>query len=108
MPAYTPNDIWFFIYLQKKARYTDLHKIFVGKKKIANQTFINYLKELMNNKKIDKTLDEVSRTPIYFVPKNVEHEIKNLISNKEFDRIIDEMSEEELRETLKEIIHADV
>jgi len=109
LPEVTPNDIWFFIYLRGKVRWTGLHNAFVKYgKKCAHQTFVNYLKELMRERKIAKDYDQHLDTIVYFVPATAQHLIKILIDNREFDEQIDKMTEEEAKETLKELIHGDV
>jgi len=63
------------------------------------------MNQLLNEGKIKRELDEKFKTKFYYVPEEVRKQIKTLIDNREFDKNIDKMTEEEVRETLKELMH---
>lgn len=108
MPNATPNDIWLFVYYRHEVRYSDLKKAFVDNGKMANQTFVNYLKELQKDDKIEKDYNKRLGAIVYFVPLSARGYIKTLIDNLEFDKNINDMTEQEAKETLKELIHGTI
>lgn len=108
MPAATENDIWLYIYVKHEARFCDLKRYFVDKRKIANQTFINYLTNLQKDEKIEKTYNKRLDAIVYFVPEKAKGHIGVLMDNLEFDRMIDIMSGEEAKEMLKELLHGTI
>lgn len=100
----TKNDILLYIAFRVTVGPSNLKEAFVGKK-LANQTFHSYLKELIVEEKVGKAFDNEGEVK-YFLKEKGKGVIKTMIDNQEFDDLIDSMTIEELKQTLKELIHA--
>ena len=102
MPEIGPDDVWIYIYERGEARYTDLIKRFVDKKKCAKQTMLNYKLRLEGEGKIAKKMSERTGRPIYYVPDRWKVEVKNLIDKRKMKEILDKMTPEEFQELKEE------
>jgi hypothetical protein len=102
----TKNHILIFIALHCTVGSSELKEAFVGRT-LANQTFHSYLKELMVEEKVGKAFDADGDIR-YFLKERGKGVIRMIIDNKEFDEIIDAMTEKEAKQSLKEMIHANL
>lgn len=63
------EELLAFIKEKGTVRWTDMLNEFVKKKRCANQTFVNRLGKLQRWGKVGKKLDEKTKRPVYYVPK---------------------------------------
>ena len=111
---FTKYDVAFFIDERGKTRWSHLLKEFVendSEKHISRQRLSNYLKELVDEGLVKKTVDPKALMfrmywrvyPIYIVPKKRKKRLRELKEKKEIYKFIDSANPQQLKELHKEI-----
>ena len=111
---FTKYDVAFFINEKGKTRWSHLLKEFVendSEKHISRQRLSNYLKELVDEGLVKKTVDPKALMfrmywrvyPIYIVPKNSKKRLRELKEKREIYEFIDSANPQQLKELHREI-----
>ena len=105
---YSKYDIALFIDKKGKTRWSHLLKEFVdngSEKHISRQRLTNYLKELVNEGLVNKTVDPTAIMlkqlwrvyPVYIVPKNRKKRLEEIRNKKQILEYIEAATPEEIK-----------
>ncbi len=111
---FTKYDIALFIYEKGKTRWSHLLKEFVengSEKHISRQRLSNYLKELVDEGLVKKTIDPTALMlrqlwrvyPIYMIPKSGKKRLEEIRNKKKILEFIDSANPEELKKLQQHI-----
>lgn len=111
---FTKYDIAFFIDEKGKTRWTDLLKKFVengSEKHISRQNLSDYLKELVDEGLVQKTVDPQALMlrmvwrvyPIYVVPKSRKKRLQELREKRDVYEFVDSADPQKLKKLHEEI-----
>lgn len=113
-PAFTKYDIVFFIYNKENVRWSNLLKEFVengSERHISRQKLSDYLKELCDDRLVNKTFDKKALLlrqvwkvyPIYEIPKSRKKLIEEIRNKKEIYEFVDSASPEKIEKIYETI-----
>ena len=111
---FSKYDVALFIDQNRKTRWTELLKEFVdngSEKHISRQRLSNYLKELVNEGLVERTIDTKAMLlkvywrayPIYKIPKNKKQRIEEIRNKKQILEYLDSADPEQIKKLQEHI-----